>query len=95
MQIVTNNKPRVLVALNEIPREVRGDFGYVNIEDWYTPRLVKYRGMWYDTYDTEPNRQAGRDIFPGWACFLSESFFSGVVFRFVGDDEVICGRYFS
>lgn len=95
MKIITNNKPRYLAALNELPAKVQQDFDYVREQGNYSPRFVQYKGVWYDTYDTEPNRQAGRDIFPGWSCFQSETFFSGVVFRFVGDDEVICGRYFS
>ena len=95
MEIITNNKPRYLAALNELPAEVQQDFDYVREQDDYSLRFVQYKGVWYDTYDSESTHQAGRSILPGWSCFQSETFFSGVVFRFVGDNEVICGRYYS
>jgi hypothetical protein len=30
-----------------------------------------------------------------WDSIVSETFFSGVLFRLVGDDQVIVGQYFA
>ena len=60
-----------------------------------------YRGEWYDTHDVQV---ISRDLHTlegdklrEWHGILSDSFFSGILFRFVGEDldEVVCGTYFS
>lgn len=108
MNIITNWVPRTLVSLNELPAKKREWFDYVE-DDAYTPRFVQYRGEWHDTHDTqviEPD--TGRQNPMGWAirvhpgsplCLFdsveSDSFFSGVLYRFVGEDQVVVGRYFT
>lgn len=99
MNITTNNKPRPLLALYELPLKVQNDFDYVLPDDG-CPRFVKYKGEWYDCFDMMrcPGAEAPadtREAFAGWDGYASDSFFSGVVVRFVGDDEVIVGRYYS
>jgi hypothetical protein len=34
-----------------------------------------------------------RHAFAGWDGYISDSFFSGVLFRFADEDHVIVGRY--
>lgn len=56
---------------------------------------VRYRGWLYDLSDTDgpPSGQLGEQ---GWTSYVSDSFFSGVVFRQVEVDHewvVIAGRY--
>ena len=57
------------------------------------------QNWWYDTHDTEyvdPRRHPSDSPFDGWHSRISDSYFSGVVFRFVPhDDTIICGTYFS
>jgi hypothetical protein len=82
-----------MVCLAELPDNVRADFDYV--EDEFDTRLVQYKGTWYDVYDSQACG-VGFDQFKGWDGIVSETFFSGVLFRFVvADDEVIVGRYFA
>lgn len=101
MKITTNNKPRPMVCLACLPADVQKDFDYITGDDVYTPRLVQYKGAWYDVYDTMTVRRplGGAYVreFTGWDSYISETFFSGVVFRIVGpaSDDVIVGRYFS
>ena len=107
IMVVTNNKPRELVAWHQLPTEQqRVDFDYVTGEDQFSTRFVQYRGSWYDTGDTEGTPRS--PYFQGWDLYITETFFSGVLFRFPktgevgrdGDpiydyDSVVVGRYYS
>ena len=109
MQIITNWVPRNMLALHELPTKHREFFDYVDEHDVCTPRFVQYRGEWHDVFDTqriEPD--TGRQNPMGWAirvhpgsplCLFdsveSDSFFSGVLYRLVGEDQVVVGRYFT
>lgn len=95
MQIITNNRKRPLLALYELPPEVAKEFEYVLPDDG-SCRFVKYSGCWYDTYDMQSiTRELGFSQFKGWHGIASDTYFSGVLVRFVDDDEVIVGRYWS
>lgn len=106
MDITTNNHQRPLVCLAALPDNVRSDFDYVSEHD-YANRFVQYRGAWYDVYDTQAIRTrpdhpmgwamvvAEASPFADWDSIVSETFFSGVVFRWgAEDDTVVVGRYF-
>jgi hypothetical protein len=107
MNIVTNNQRRELQPIYSVPHKFHKDFNYIKGNAIYLRRFVQYKGAWYDTYDTQrivtdqPNRMGwamhveSTSPFAKWNAVLSETFFSGVLFRFVGDDEVICGSYYS
>lgn len=112
LTITTNNKPYPLVCFHELPPTVMLDFDYIDDEDdMHTERFVKYRGHWYDTRDVQGITVSPfRDQPIGWAmnvepdhpfaewnAVISDSYFSGVLFKFVGEDldQVVCGTYFS
>lgn len=96
MQIITNNVPRVLVAFADLPIKAQADFDYVEELAWFDPRFVQYKGCWYDVYDSQNiTRELGFDQFKGWHGIVSDSFFSGVLFKLCDNDDVIVGRYFS
>jgi hypothetical protein len=92
MNIITNNHLRPLACLAELPVKVRADFDYVG--DDFDRRFVQYKGVWYDVYDSEACG-VGFDQFKGWDGIVSETFFSGVLFRFADEDQVIVGSYFA
>jgi hypothetical protein len=92
MIITTNNIPRQLLPLTDLPKKAQEDFDYLN--DPHEYRLVNYKGYWYDVYDSQSiTRELGFDQFKGWDSIVSDSFFSGILFRLVGDGEVVVGRY--
>ena len=94
MEIITNNRPRPLACLADLPAKVQADFDYVENYD-LSYRFVQYKGCWYDVYDSQSiTRELGFDQFKGWHGIVSDSFFSGILFRLVGDDGVVVGRYF-
>jgi hypothetical protein len=110
MNIITNWVPRNLIALHELPAKHQEFFDYVRENGDYTPRFVQYKGEWHDVYDTQtidPVKPDEDTSYVGWGvkvhpgsplCLFdsveSDSFFSGLLFRFVGEDKVVVGRYF-
>ncbi len=96
MNIITNNRPRPLLALIDLPEKARAEFDYVKDGAEFYPSFVQYKGVWYDVYDSQSiTRELGFDQFKGWDGITSDSFFSGVLFRMRDDDKVIVGRYYS
>lgn len=106
MKITTDNKPRCLMSWHEIDAKSQPDFEYIDNVERYNERFVKYKGEWYDTHDTQALTAEGLKFPMGWAMHVepdsplakwhtiqSDSFFSGIVFRFVDDLCVIVGRY--
>lgn len=109
MQIITNWQARPLQCLADMPEKARAQFDYIESDDEYRPRFVCYRGEWHDAIDAqriEPDNGIAHRM--GWAMRVrpgsplahfdaieSESYFSGLLYRFVDDDSVIVGRYFS
>lgn len=68
------------------------------------PEFVRYLGRVYDLGDTEGIPP--QDQFPGWDQYITDSFFSGVLFRWpredygygeptLDTDHVICGRFYT
>lgn len=97
MNIVTNNRPRQLQALVDLSEDAQKEFDYIERDDEkYYPRIVQYKGAWYDVYDSQHiHKELGFDKFKGWDAIVTETFFSGVLFKFFGDDEVIVGMYYA
>ena len=96
MNIITNRIPRPLQCLSDLPEKAQKDFNY--IECAHQPRLVQYKGVWYDVWDsmTCPGAEAPeatRHLFSGWDGYISDSYFSGVLFKFADEDRVICATY--
>ena len=109
MQIITNWQPRPLQCLVDLPANARAEFDYIEEDDGYTPRFFRYKGSWFDAHDAQCiEADSGRAHPMGWALHVhpgsplahfdaiaSDSFFSGVLWRFGADDTVIVGGYFS
>lgn len=97
MKIITNRIPRPLVCLADLPEKARKDFDYLTEDHAYECRLVQYKGVWYDVYDSmrcpTMDSSAPRNPLSGWDGYISDSFFSGVLFRFADDDRVVCATY--
>ena len=107
MKIITNNQPRNLVTFHDLTLRDQKDFDYVTDDAQYENRFVNYKGSWYDIYDTQ-RISVNVGQFMGWTmavdkdsplikwnAIVSETFFSGVLFRFTDEDQIVCGRYYS
>jgi hypothetical protein len=109
LTIKTNNHARELIPFADMPEKARKDFDYVVGDDEYTPRFFCYRGEWYDV-DEFVRIVARKDYRGGfaycadddsallrWDGIQTDTYFSGVVVRYVGDDAdaIVCGTVTS
>lgn len=111
MRITTNWVPRDMVAFIDLPAEVQKEFDYITDGDIFDYRFVQYRGVWYDVYDTQtidPVKPGEYTGYVGWGMkvhpgsplahfdsIISDSYFSGVLFRLCEDDKVVVATYMS
>lgn len=98
MKIITNNVPRPLLPLTDLPEKARADFDYLGPDEVRDYRLVQYKGVWYDVYDSmrcpgAEAPEATRKAFAGWDGYISDSYFSGVLFKFTDENCVVCATY--
>lgn len=103
--IVTNWHARDVIDAWQLSESERAEFDYLNWraieagEDSAT--FFRYRGELYDLgefFTTSPGAWnfGLPDEFKGWSGYRSDSFFSGMLVRYVDEFErVIVARYFS
>lgn len=101
LRIISNHHERAVIDASQLSADERAEFDYVNwgaIERGEDSRsFARYKGELYDLSDTEGTFPADRRWF-----YISDSFFSGVLFRYATDergepdaDYIICGRYYA
>lgn len=96
LTIKTDHKARELLARYELPMKAQSDFDYMSDDDASSPRIVAYKGQFYDVYESMrvPNDEWNQLSL--WDGYQSDSYFSGIVIKFVDNCErVIVGRYYS
>jgi hypothetical protein len=96
MKIITNNQPRDVISGYELTEKECKEFDYI---DWEAvrkgedaPDFFRYKGNVYHLQDAEVSR------IKGWDGMFSESFFSGVLIKYIEGDYgevVIVGRYYA
>ena len=91
IKIITNNKPRQLLYGYELTDKQKQDFEY--IEDIDSHDFVKYKNNIYDL--SEFMRVENNDSLKGWEGYSSDSYFSGTLVKYIDDDSVIMGWYYS
>jgi hypothetical protein len=107
MKIICNNKPRQMISFYDVPIKSQSDFDYLDDSAKCDYRIVKYKGHYYDVYDTQ-RIEVTHGAPMGWAMvvtpesplakfdsIISESYFSGILFKLSCDDSVIVARYFE
>jgi chloramphenicol O-acetyltransferase len=103
MKIKTNNNKRALITFNELTAQEREQFDYVKANDEmneFDTRFMRYKGCTYDVHEFSvitAGMQEHVEAFKGWHGYASDSFFSGVMIRFVNNagDEVIAATFIS
>jgi hypothetical protein len=96
--VITNHVPRQMLYGYELTAKERNEFDYLTDFEIDTHDFVRYRGWVYDIDDTMAITDLDRDHpqrewMRGWDSYVSDSYFSGVLFKLVGDGHVICATY--
>ncbi len=102
-RIITNNKPRDVVDACELTQAERHYFDYLDwnaIEDGRdSASFFRYAGSTYDLgeFMTTSMPFGAPDLARlGWHGYMSDSFFSAIVVRYVEDNErIVVGRCLS
>lgn len=100
IKIITNNQWRPILRGDELTDEEKKEFDYV---DWNNYQAVieqdffRYKGEVYHLQDSETVPYPYSDSnFKEWDGLYSETFFSGILFKFDQEYEnVRVGRYYS
>lgn len=97
LKIITNNVPRDLIEYHELTPEEQTQFDYIDPTTEYYYFFFRYKGELYDVGDCEVADFAyANHPFKDWSGYFSETFFSGVLFRFERHMEsVVVGRYYT
>ena len=90
--VTTNNSPRELVALNDVPpAEYLDAFGWyldhdelIESGEWYAPRVFKYRGTWYDSHEFEVSGDDLKAL--GYDGVQTSSYFDAIAIRYFDAD---------
>ena len=99
LTVRTNNVPRDYIYGIEFDGKERqkmlDQFDYLTEEEFNGHSFVNYKGYWYDTGEflriPDNEGELGK-----WQGYSSDSYFSGVVIRYVEDDErIVMGTYLS
>lgn len=102
MNIITNNRPRLLLDWNQLTSREQSNFDYLDSDDARIgASFFRYRGDVYDMGEFMRIEGAMRSNvqfsgFRDWAAYASDSYFSGVLIRFCRNDPdyIIVGRYY-
>lgn len=98
MKIVSNNKSRRLINGHELSDKERRDFDYLTPEDLDTRDFVRYKGCLYDTGEfmrvTHSITNCQREAWGKFDGYFTNSFFSGVLIRYIDSDNCIMASYY-
>jgi len=90
MNITTNRKPRFLLDWHDLTERERKEFDYIDEPEANgSARFFRYMGRAYDTHEFT------RSPVKGWDGCAADSYFSGVVIKFVRDERIVVGTYYS
>jgi hypothetical protein len=100
MEVITNHVPRDVVEGYELTEKEREKFDYIRWdkleEGEHSETFFRYKGELYDVNDCEPIFRDTIQGFKEWDGIFTETFFSGVVFKYANCyEQVIVGRYYS
>lgn len=97
MKITTNNIPRNVIFGFELTEAQRAEFDYLDSID--DASFFAYKGQIYDIGEfmhVDAKREPCLSPLAGWDGYSSDTFFSGVVVKYVDDCErVIVGTYYA
>lgn len=107
MKITTNNATRPIIDAWELTEQEQKEFDYLDWEAIKEGRdsasFVRYQDTLYDLGEfsriiaPDARRhhpmECAEPAFQDWQGYMSDSFFSGLLIRYVDDESVIVARY--
>lgn len=97
--IRTNHKPRDVLRWWDLTDKERKEFDYLDTDEKRDcAEFGRYRGWVYDLHDMERGwgQMAMPESLKGWDNYLSDTYFSGILIRWVEEGErVIFATWFS
>jgi hypothetical protein len=91
ISIISNNQERPVIDWHDLTPKQQSEFNYDSAEE---SQFVIYKNWPYDVAEFMAVRH--NDELSAWHGYSSDSFFSGVLIKFISDcDTVIMGRYTS
>jgi lysine/ornithine N-monooxygenase len=96
--IKTNWHPRNLLSWYELTVEEQKDLlHYLDTEEKQSEaNFIRYHKRVYDVSEFMRIEHTNKDLFVKWDGYISDTYFSGIVIRYVNDNEqVIVGTFFS
>jgi hypothetical protein len=97
IQVKTNNRPRDILTWHDLSAAERAEFDYLDSPDRQDEaQFIRYRGVAYDLGEFTSLRVTGTPEFQSWHGVHADSYFSGVLVRFVNQcEQVIMGTFYS
>jgi hypothetical protein len=93
--IKTNNVPRNLIYGYQLTAKERKEFDYISDEDIVTRDFFRYKGRIYDIQEFMRIDNHSDSGMRQWQGYHSDSFFSGILIKYVNDNEqIIVGTYY-
>ena len=95
IKIKTNNVPRAILNWFDLSKKEQKEFDWMEEADKESASFVRYKGWVYSL--SEFMRVENDHNLKGWDGYSSNSFFSGILVKFIKDDydHVIVGTYLS
>lgn len=98
MEIACNNKPRRFIYGYELSENERKEFDYLNHEELDSREFVRYKGHLYDTGEfmrvTSTVANCHREGWEKFDGYFSDSFFSGVLIKYIDSDNCTMATYY-
>lgn len=92
MKVITNSRPRPIIYWWGLTDKEKKEFDYLKDDDARdSASFFRYKG---GVYDTNEFMVCPRELKP-WDGYRGDSFFSGIVIRFIDDESVIVGLYLA
>lgn len=99
--VTTNNVPRLVIDDYQLTEKEQKEFDYLDWEAIKEGResasFFRYGGRLYDLGEFTITSELRDATLARWDGYMSDSFFSGIVVRYVKDDSdyVIVGTYYA
>lgn len=82
-----------MVSFFDLPEKAQFDFDYIDENEKHNYRFVKYKGNFYDVF--ESIWLGENSELKEWGSVEGQSYFHAILFKIVDNENVIVGSQFS